>query len=493
MTEQPSTRAALIRQADAVATVIAIVSGAYGVLLGVLYEPFGSAELFTFASARWSAWLNIAAAVNAVAFMVVHRVARRAAERRGRDPGRAFEQVVFWALSLSMLISVGHVYIGGSQNTILPVSGVLIAALATWFLPWRPVMALAAVWLAGYGAVIALEVSGTLPYAPIFRDGDALARLFLDWRSVMGMTVLVLMLFGGMLALLYQFHRPLHAARAAVEEEVAARTEALQADRDSLDRHLDRLQASPAEQRVQAVERQAALDALRHRLALRVGAMRIDRAVDRLEADLRAAQDRARALGRALEAGATGRARTLFDDLRGALDDAGAARLELRGRPAPPAAEHDWASLDDIARDVLALMRPRAAEADVRTQLEMGRTPEVPVDRPALEEALYAVLDNALRAMADQRSRRLVLRTRVEARTVVLEVHDTGPGLPQADVFEAGVSRWSRPGMGLAVARAVLDAHRGTLTGGHSPHGGAVVRLGLPRPAPSGPIAVPQR
>lgn len=469
MSADPPIRAALVRQADAVATIIAIASGSYGVLLGVLYEPFGSAELFTFESARWSAWLNIAAAINAGAFMTTHRVARRNAERRGRDPQRAFERVIFWALCVSMLISVAHVYIGGSQNTILPLSGIVIAALATWFLPWRPVLTLSAVWLVGYAVVLGLEVSGVAPYAPIFRDAAALETIFLDWRSLAGTASLVIMLFGSMMLLLRQFHEPLHAARAAVEEEVEARTEALRAARDDLDRQLDQLEASPAEQRVRAAEQRAHRTRVEQRLVLRAAALRCDHIADRLDRGIEALRrlPRASALG---------------------VDDLAAAAIELRGRPVPPSHDATPVDFDTLARDIVALLRADAAAAGVRTQLELGRTPAVDADRGALEDALFAVMDNALRAVADQRSKRIILRTRVEPRTVLIEVHDTGGGLPNEDVFAVGVGRWGRAGLGLAVARDVMRVHGGTVTGGPSPHGGAVVRLSLPRAATTGPI-----
>ncbi len=481
-------RAELVRQADAVATVIAVASGSYGVLLSVLYEPFGSADLFTFEAARWSAWLNIAAAVDGIAFMFGHRLASRAALRRGGDPQRAFERVGFAALVAAMLISVGHCYIGGSQSTILPVTGVLLAALATWFLPWRAVVALAAVWVAGYATVVGLEAGGALPYAPIFRQGEVMAPLFLDWRSLLGMSVLTLMLFGSMMGLLYRFHGPLHASRTAVEQAVEARTEALRAAHDSLDRHLDHLRTRPAEQRVRAAEDDARRADIEHRLRRRAASVRTAEAAARLDRHLADAHARARRLAEVLESGAEGPrlARRPLVDLRAALDGISGALVDVRtapGRVTAPPTGASPTSLDEMARAVAALLRRQAADDGVRVQLELGRTPPLDVDRAALEQALFAVMHNALRAVAGQRSRRVIVRTRVEARAVLLEVHDTGPGLPAEDVFEAGVGRWRGQGMGLTLARETVEGHGGSLTGGPSPHGGALVRLSLARPA----------
>ena len=67
-------------------------------------------------------------------------------------------------------------------------------------------------------------------------------------------------------------------------------------------------------------------------------------------------------------------------------------------------------------------------------------------------------------------------------------VHDTGPGIPEADrqrVFE----RFERledyqnvpgSGLGLAIVRQVARAHDGTVSAGSSPLGGAAVGLRIP-------------
>lgn len=490
MSSHPPLRAELVRQADAVATIIAIVSGSYGVLLSLLYEPFGSADLFSFEAARWSAWLNIAAALNAIAFMVGHRFATRAAIRRGGNPQRAFDDVATAGLVVSMLISVGHVHIGGSQSTILPISGMILAALATWFLPWSRVLWLTGLWWVDYLTMVALEATGVLPYAPIFQDSSPLVPMYLDWRSLVGMSILLAMLFGTWVLLLRAFHGPLHARRAALEQEVEARTEALRAANDSLDHRLEELQLTPAEQRVKSAEEQRQRVAIEARLRHDAVAALTAAAAGRVEQRLVEARNRARSASRALEAGPDGPriARSALDDLVGALDSAGDALAELNqaarhGQRPPPG--RLAVSLDDLARATAGYLRPDAAEREIRVQLELGRTPPVEVDRAAMEQAVFAVMHNALQAVADQRRQRVILRTRVDPRMVVLEVHDSGPGLPAEDVFEAGVGRWGRAGMGLTLARAAVQAHGGTLTGGPSPHGGAVIRLALPRPDPS--------
>lgn len=482
----PTALADLTRQADAVATIIAICSGTYGVLLSVLYEPFGSADLFTFEAARWSAWLNIAAAVNAVVFTVAHRVATR----RAAEPRQAFERVAFAALTVSVLISVGHVHIGGSQNTILPVTGVLMLALGTWFLPWRMVAGLAAVWLAGYATVVALEVGEVLPYAPIFNDGGLLARLFLDWRSVLGMSVMVVVLFGAMLLLLRQLHRPLHAARREVEAAVEARTEALREANASLDRHIEDLRGTPAEQRVAAALQAHHRETLAGEARFAALSVLATEAAGALDRELSAVHGRARDALRALEAHPP-LPEVAHEALLGLLDALAAAgdpiaRLHTGprriGGPRPPRAS---VSLDDLARDLAAAVRPESTAGQVRVQLELSRPPTVRVDRARVELALHAVLLAALAAVSGQRSRRVVLRTRQQGDEAVLEVHDSGDGPPAgedplAPTPDAPFAAARGAGVGLAIARRIVEGHGGTLTAGPSPHGGTAVRMGLP-------------
>jgi signal transduction histidine kinase len=74
----------------------------------------------------------------------------------------------------------------------------------------------------------------------------------------------------------------------------------------------------------------------------------------------------------------------------------------------------------------------------------------------------------------------------------VIEVQDNGAGIPVdvlPSVFEAFVT--TKPtggtGLGLAVARSIVDEHGGTITASNAESGGAVFRVELPasRTAPA--------
>ncbi|WP_199439482.1 ATP-binding protein [Umezawaea beigongshangensis] len=79
-----------------------------------------------------------------------------------------------------------------------------------------------------------------------------------------------------------------------------------------------------------------------------------------------------------------------------------------------------------------------------------------------LREAIGVLLDNALRHGEGQ----VVVTARSDEGTVVVEVSDSGAGVPDelaGHVFERGVSGGGSTGVGLALARALVDADGGRL------------------------------
>ncbi|MEN0130548.1 MAG: HAMP domain-containing sensor histidine kinase [Brevundimonas sp.] len=128
-----------------------------------------------------------------------------------------------------------------------------------------------------------------------------------------------------------------------------------------------------------------------------------------------------------------------------------------------------------------------AATAGAAIAVEVQTVPARMTGNPAeLSRAVQNLVDNAIR-WADHRVR--VQVTTAPGR-VVIDVDDDGPGIPPERrdvVFERFVrldesrSRTSGgAGLGLAIVRAIADAHGGTVTCTSSPLGGARLRLVLP-------------
>jgi signal transduction histidine kinase len=116
------------------------------------------------------------------------------------------------------------------------------------------------------------------------------------------------------------------------------------------------------------------------------------------------------------------------------------------------------AGLDAVARE----WRPavRAAGRTLRLKIPEGLLARATPAR--LREAVGALVDNALRHGGGT----ITVSARLGEGTVVIEVNDNGPGVPAElapHVFDRGVSGDSSTGLGLALARALVEADGGRL------------------------------
>jgi signal transduction histidine kinase len=130
--------------------------------------------------------------------------------------------------------------------------------------------------------------------------------------------------------------------------------------------------------------------------------------------------------------------------------------------------------------------------ATARINVHRDFAPDLPpvlADRELCEQAFNNLLSNACEAMGAQGGE---LRIRVhpavsshdETGEVVVEIEDTGPGVP-ADVKEQifnpfFTTKKTGVGLGLAIVSKIVDAHGGTLTLASPPGQGACFRMTFP-------------
>lgn len=130
----------------------------------------------------------------------------------------------------------------------------------------------------------------------------------------------------------------------------------------------------------------------------------------------------------------------------------------------------------------------QSPNGDVSATLDNRVGPELTLqaDRNQLFRVILNLARNAAEAMADKGG-----EIRVEARNepgkVVIEIADTGPGLPNAvrqNLFQpfAASSRPGGSGLGLAISHEIMRAHGGDLSLVSSDASGTIFRLELPDP-----------
>lgn len=146
--------------------------------------------------------------------------------------------------------------------------------------------------------------------------------------------------------------------------------------------------------------------------------------------------------------------------------------------------------------------RPKAAEKGIRLDVAVDVPGEVTVDGERIVEVLHHLLDNALKFTPSGGEIRL--RAFLDQDRLVTEVRDTGPGIAAEDLpklfhrFQQLDMSSTRPagglGMGLAISKAIVEAHGGRIGVMSEPGKGSRFWFSLPRvPVPTGGMPGPAR
>lgn len=165
----------------------------------------------------------------------------------------------------------------------------------------------------------------------------------------------------------------------------------------------------------------------------------------------------------------------LLDDLA-TLSTAGAGALRLHRQQVNPA---------ELVAEAVAAFGPRARSAGVT--LEHRAAPDLPMidaDPVRIGEVLANLLHNAVRHTLSGGSV-VVAVERADGGGVRFAVQDTGPGIPEEDlphVFDRFVKSADSggAGLGLAIAKSLVEAHGGEITVESLPGEGTTIRFVLP-------------
>jgi two-component system sensor kinase FixL len=170
-------------------------------------------------------------------------------------------------------------------------------------------------------------------------------------------------------------------------------------------------------------------------------------------------------------------------------DDRRAAGVIQRLRLLLKKGELEYVSLDvnDVVIAVASLVRNDAALRHVSMRLEPAHgLPRVRGDRGQLQQVVLNLVLNALDAMGEPvPERHLVIATmQVGPNAVGVAVRDSGAGIAEKDarhIFDPlYTTKGEGLGMGLAIARTIVEAHGGQLTGENNADEGATFRFTIP-------------
>ncbi|MBC7471468.1 MAG: DUF4118 domain-containing protein [Ramlibacter sp.] len=157
----------------------------------------------------------------------------------------------------------------------------------------------------------------------------------------------------------------------------------------------------------------------------------------------------------------------------------------------------EWQSVEEVVGSAIRAAQSALAGRPVTTALAAD-LPLVEFDAVLIERVLVNLLENAARYGAPP----IVVAARVTENMLEIAVRDHGPGLPPAlhgredtlfEKFTRGETESATPGvgLGLAICKAVVDAHHGRISAANAPGGGALFTIRLPRkPPPADPASL---
>ncbi|UCV09059.1 two-component system sensor histidine kinase KdpD [Dechloromonas denitrificans] len=148
-----------------------------------------------------------------------------------------------------------------------------------------------------------------------------------------------------------------------------------------------------------------------------------------------------------------------------------------------------WQPLDEVVVSALKILERSFAKYQIKIALDED-LPLVNIDSVLMERVIYNLLENAVKYTPP--GSEVEIGARATERTIDIWVDDNGPGLPEGKEemifkkFERGQPEGTTRGvgLGLAICRAIVEAHGGEIHAENRPQGGARFVLSLPKGNP---------
>lgn len=176
-------------------------------------------------------------------------------------------------------------------------------------------------------------------------------------------------------------------------------------------------------------------------------------------------------------------------DIREAILQADDIVRELLSFAVPSKLDLKTQDMNAITAHVLYLVQYEARKRDITLRLDLETDlPQLKLDRTKIEQALVNLLMNAIEATPNGGTVLITTRAKqlhTEGTEVIVNVEDTGSGIVDdnlAKLFEPFFTTkdvGEGTGLGLPVAKRIIELHGGTIHIGNRPEGGAKVTITL--------------
>lgn len=154
-----------------------------------------------------------------------------------------------------------------------------------------------------------------------------------------------------------------------------------------------------------------------------------------------------------------------------------AGRLSVQKVPSDPG---------EVARRACDSHAPIAESRKIQLNCEIGELPLVAADRDRLLQVFGNLIGNALKFTPPGGC--ITVRGTQDPKSVIFQVQDTGPGIPDSDLKNVFKPYWQAKktahmgaGLGLAIVRGIIDAHGGTVSATNAAGGGALFTFTIPK------------
>jgi signal transduction histidine kinase len=153
---------------------------------------------------------------------------------------------------------------------------------------------------------------------------------------------------------------------------------------------------------------------------------------------------------------------------------------------------HTLVSVNELVAESLRAVQNELEENRIAASTQLARDlPLIAGHKGQLEEVILNLVHNSIDAIgpSEDRRRHLIVETKQQdGKEVVISVQDTGPGIAQEkimNVFDAfATTKPKGKGLGLAIARMIIERHGGQISVRSDPGSGARFEITLPT-APS--------